>query len=43
MYQIVHCRLLYDFDLLLRQAIQLVDQLVDLAVGGIALALKAGL
>ena len=32
----------YDFDFLVRQPIKFVDELVDLAVGGFALALKAG-
>lgn len=35
-------RLLHDLDLLLREAIKFVDELVDLPVGGFDLALKAG-
>jgi len=33
---------LYDLNLLVRQAIQLIDELVDLAVSGVDLALKTG-
>jgi hypothetical protein len=32
----------YDFNLLLRQSIKFIDELVDLAVGGLDLALQAG-
>ena len=33
-------RLFHNFDLLLRQPVQLINELVDLAVGGLDLALK---
>ena len=36
------CCLLNDLYLLLRQAVEFMDELVDLPVGGLDLALKAG-
>ncbi len=33
---------LYNFNLILRQPIEFIDELVDLAVGGVDLAVKAG-